>query len=201
MDETVMLDWIDLILEPYVAQAPEGIVPVLFLDSYRAHMMKSVVTRIQALGVEVFHIPGGCTGLCQPVDVGFNKPLKSRIRSEWEEWMNAKWDGLQAHEETPKPTRLIVSEWVLQAFDDFPERLIRNAWTKTGYAWFDRRLADIVEEEDIGDDDYAADDDDDDLVLRMSWSLSDDASSSLSPSEGSDMASVNSAASGTLLAV
>lgn len=44
-----MLDWIDLVLEPYIAQAPEGIVPVLFLDSYRAHMMKSVVTRIQAL--------------------------------------------------------------------------------------------------------------------------------------------------------
>ena len=62
MDKTVMLDWIDLILVPYVAEAPAGIVPVLFLDSYHAHMMKSVVARIQALGgVDVFHIPGGCT--------------------------------------------------------------------------------------------------------------------------------------------
>jgi hypothetical protein len=40
MDETVMLDWVDLILVLYVAEAPEGIVPVLFLDSYRAHVMK-----------------------------------------------------------------------------------------------------------------------------------------------------------------
>ena len=78
MDETVMLDWIYLILlAPYVAEAPVGIVPVLFLDSYRAHMMKAVVACIQALGVDVFHIPAGFTGLCQPVDVGFNKPLKS----------------------------------------------------------------------------------------------------------------------------
>ena len=59
MDETVMIDWIDLILAPYVAAAPDGIVPVMFLDSYQAHMMQSVVTRIQALGVDVFHIPAG----------------------------------------------------------------------------------------------------------------------------------------------
>ena len=42
-------------------------------------MMGSVVQRIQELGVEVQHIPGGCTSLCQPVNVGFNKPFKDRI--------------------------------------------------------------------------------------------------------------------------
>ncbi len=55
------------------------IIPLLILDSYRCHMMASVVSKIQELGVEVKHIPGGCTSLCQPVDVGFNKPFKSRI--------------------------------------------------------------------------------------------------------------------------
>ena len=52
------------------------VIPVLILDSYRCHMMASVVHRIQDLGVEVIHIPGGCTSLCQPVDVGLNKPFK-----------------------------------------------------------------------------------------------------------------------------
>jgi hypothetical protein len=166
MDETVMLDWIDLILAPYVAEAPAGIVPVLFLDSYRAHMMKSVVARVQALGVDVFHIPGGCTGLCQPVDVGFNKPLKTRMRSQWEEWMSSKWDDMAVTDVTPKPTREIVSEWVCGAFDNFPDGLVRNAWTKTGYAWFEK---DHVEVED--EDEDLADDYDDDLVLRMDWSV------------------------------
>jgi hypothetical protein len=39
-------------------------------------MMKSTVNAIGDLGIEVEHIPGGCTSLCQPVDVGVNKPLK-----------------------------------------------------------------------------------------------------------------------------
>jgi DDE superfamily endonuclease len=63
------------------------LMPILFLDSYRCHMMAGVVTRIQNLGVEVVHIPGGCTSLCQPVDIGVNKPFKNRLRSEWQTWM------------------------------------------------------------------------------------------------------------------
>ncbi len=68
MDERVMIAWVDEMLKPYVANAPKHIIPLLILDSYRCHI--SVVQRIQELGVEVRHIPGGCTSLCQPVDVG-----------------------------------------------------------------------------------------------------------------------------------
>jgi hypothetical protein len=67
MDEEAML--VDRVLQPYVETAPPGVMPILFLDAYRCHMMASVVTRIQNLGVEVQHIPGGCTLLCQPVDL------------------------------------------------------------------------------------------------------------------------------------
>jgi hypothetical protein len=87
MDERVMHLWIDKILKPYIDQAPPGIVPLLLLDSYRCHMMKSTVNAIEDLGVEVKHIPGGCTSLCQPVDVGVNEPFKSRMRRLREEWM------------------------------------------------------------------------------------------------------------------
>ena len=70
MDENVMLMWVEKVLKPYILNAPEDIVPILFLDSFRCHMMASVVGKIQELGIKVEHIPGGCTGLCQPVNVG-----------------------------------------------------------------------------------------------------------------------------------
>ncbi len=79
MDEQVMLAWVEEVLAPYVVMAPEDIIPLLILDSYQCHMMASVVYKIQELGVEVKHIPGGCTSLCQPVDIGFNKPFKSHV--------------------------------------------------------------------------------------------------------------------------
>lgn len=48
MDERMMLDWFDRILKPYVATAPRGIHPFL-LDSYRCHLMGSVVKAPQTM--------------------------------------------------------------------------------------------------------------------------------------------------------
>ena len=74
MDESIMKDWIKEVLKPYVETAPAGVQPTLFLDSYRCHMMTSIVNLITAQGVQIEHIPGGCTGLsCQLLDVGINK--------------------------------------------------------------------------------------------------------------------------------
>jgi DDE superfamily endonuclease len=88
MDEEAMLVWVDKVLEPYVKDVPAGIFPILFVDSYRCHMrMATIVSKSQDLGVEVEHISGGCTSLCQPVDIGVNKSFKNRIRQQWEDWI------------------------------------------------------------------------------------------------------------------
>ena len=50
-------------------------------------MMTLVMEAIQQLGVEVEHIPGGCTSLCQPVNVRINKALKTLVHKDWEDWM------------------------------------------------------------------------------------------------------------------
>ena len=94
-----------------------------------------VVTRIQELGVEVMHIPGGCTSLCQPVDVGFNKPFKDRVRRQWVSWMIA--EGV-IHGTTSQPTRRNVAGWIDWAVAEMRSEgtICRNAWQKTGYEWF-----------------------------------------------------------------
>jgi hypothetical protein len=138
MDEEVMLLWVDTVLSPHIATAPDGVIPILFLDSYRCHMMASVVTRIQELGVEVEHIPGGCTSLCQPVDIGINKPFKNRIRDQWEQWMID--EGL-ANDRTSPPTRGDIVRWTWNAFQSLPPQLIRNAWRHGDYTWFSNEAA------------------------------------------------------------
>ena len=133
MDEKVMLLWVDKILKPYVETAPDGIVPLMFLDSYRCHMMGSVVQAIQDLGVEVEHIPGGCTYVCQPVDVGVNKPLKARLRNLWEAWMIS--DGLLTGTTKP-PTRADIAEWCSEVYKGLTDSMVRNAWRHGAYTFF-----------------------------------------------------------------
>ncbi len=137
MDKQVMLAWVEKVLAPSVATAPEDIIPLLILDSYQCHMMASVVYKIQELGVEVKHIPGGCTSLCQTVDIGFNKPFKSCIQKMWIKWMIEEEikEGT-----TSMPTRHNVAVWVDEAMVQMKEvqRIIKNAWLKMGYVWFDK---------------------------------------------------------------
>jgi hypothetical protein len=64
-----------------------GNVPLLIQDMYRVHMMGMVVNQVQSLGIEAIHIPPGCTYLCQPVDIGIIKMIKSGMQGKWEDWM------------------------------------------------------------------------------------------------------------------
>jgi hypothetical protein len=134
MDERVMLMWVESVLEPYVKTAPDGVRPILFLDSYRCHMMASVVQRVQELGVEVQHIPGGCTGVCQPVDVGIGKPFKNRVTRCWEDWMVE--EGGLDEEKTKTPSREEVAEWVVKSIGSIGPQIVRNSWRHQEFSYF-----------------------------------------------------------------
>jgi len=64
-----------------------SVVPYLLLDKYKCHYQGSVAKATENLGVEWDIIPGGCTGLVQPIDVGIGKPFKNRMRYKLEEWL------------------------------------------------------------------------------------------------------------------
>ena len=133
MDERVMLMWVEMVLKPYVDTAPQNVVPLLFLDSYHCCMMNLVVNAIQELGVEVEHIPGGCTSLSQPVDIGINKPFKAFLHKAWEKWMID--EGIRCGTTSP-PTRELIAKWAAHVKDQIKETHIRNTWRHESYFWF-----------------------------------------------------------------
>ena len=134
MDEDVMHTWIEKVLAPYVKGAPPNVRPVILLDSYRCHIMSSIVDLIVGLGVHVKTIPGGCTPLCQPMDVGIGKPLKSRCRDLWDQWMIDQ--GIERAVCTP-PSRKTMAEWVIATVQSFSRQTIMNSWMHDDYRYFD----------------------------------------------------------------
>ena len=133
MDEPSMLKWIDQVLAPYILTAPAGIHPIILLDSYGVHKMKSVVDKIQNLGCEVQHITPGCTALGQPVDVGIGKPLKNRVRRHWEVWMlETGVDAVIAK----RPKREVVSQWCIDGLNDLSETIVKNSWRHGEFSYF-----------------------------------------------------------------
>jgi hypothetical protein len=137
-DQYHMNNWIDTILKPYVKSAPPGVVPFLLLDKYKCHLMPSVIEKIESLGVEVEHIPSGCTGLVQPVDVGIGKPLKNHCRNLWNVWMMSK--GVDEAVIKP-PTRKEVAEWISESLTLISVDTVRNSWRHHRYGYLARRTA------------------------------------------------------------
>ena len=103
-------------LKPFIATAPEYVVPLLVLDSCQCHMMASVIGLIQKLGVKVEHIYGGCTSLCQPVVAGINRSTKANIRKDWEDWM---LDSEILVSMSKLLTRKLIVEWMMLACNTF----------------------------------------------------------------------------------
>ena len=93
MDESMMNVWIEQVLSLWKDTLPPKVVPLLILDSFCVHMMGGIVTKIQLLGIEVQCIPGGCTYLCQPINISVNKPIKIKVMEQWEDWVDM--EGVQ----------------------------------------------------------------------------------------------------------
>jgi hypothetical protein len=132
-DKATMLDWFDYVLKPYVATAPAGIIPILFLDSFKVHLLGSIADAIQGLGVELEIIPPGCTGLVQPIDVGINKPFKANMRKIYTEWLLEQ----DADAAIPSASCLDVSAWILESVKGIKKETIVNSWRKTGFSYFE----------------------------------------------------------------
>ncbi len=135
INKRAMLRWVDeVILMPYVSLVPLGIIPLILLDLYQCHIMALVINVIQYLGCKVVHIPGGCTGLVQPLDVGYNKPLKTSICACWEEDMI---NEMRMNGSISMLLHLDVSAWVAEAYWDLENSpIVEYAWLKINYNWF-----------------------------------------------------------------
>ena len=133
-----MHEWINVLLAPWKADWDEnnmsGKPPLLVLDAHHVHQMGSVVNQIQLMGIEVVHIPARCTYLCQPINVGINTPIKSRLRDKWEEWMME--GGGIINWKAQEPTRKMVVDWFVEMYSNMPVEIGKIPGSRQGLSGF-----------------------------------------------------------------
>ena len=66
---------------------------------------------IQSLEIQEQHFPGGCTYLCQPIDIGINKPIKKLVPEQWEEWVDTEGVGEGTAMKTPFTWVNLILGW------------------------------------------------------------------------------------------
>ena len=122
--------------------------------------------------MEVIHIPGGCTGLCQPLDVGINKSFKCHVRQRWEELMIS---GIKRSSTVESPLCAEVSAWVAEVLLEMHYLpMLKKSRKKTGYNWFDGEVVEESNGEDTNDDDSNDYDEMENLVNNVLGNDEDD---------------------------
>ncbi len=89
MTTQLMKEWVEEIWRP-------NIIPehgyLLIWDSFQCHQNQELInTLLEEHDTEVDIIPGGCTSILQPLDVGINKSLKNNMRNQFENWSGNKF--------------------------------------------------------------------------------------------------------------
>jgi hypothetical protein len=91
----------------------------LLWDAYKTHMMGSVRQRLASTGSECDIILPGYTAKLQVLDVGVNKPFKDHYRRQYIAHLDAGGG---------KPTRQLVAQWIIGAWDSITVQTITNTW-------------------------------------------------------------------------
>jgi hypothetical protein len=86
---------------------------LLLLDEFSGHWTEEVLAKCEELQLTLLRIPAGCTSVCQPADVSWNKPFKAEIRKLWVDRLVG---IVENNEPFTPPSRIDVCNWVLTAW-------------------------------------------------------------------------------------
>ncbi|PSN47047.1 hypothetical protein C0J52_09369 [Blattella germanica] len=98
---------------------------MLVLDSFRGHLTENVKLKLRQENCDMVVIPGGMTGMLQPLDVSINRPFKTHLRRLYCEWR------CSSTEMTPtgrlkKPSLPQMCEWIVSAWNSIPEEVAKS---------------------------------------------------------------------------
>ena len=128
MNTDVMKLWIDKILSNF--HKDSEVKYFVVLDRFSAHTCAETESALTSKGFESLIIPGGCTGILQPLDVCFNKPLKDRLKERYLEWMKRK--VLNPVSKVAPPQYEELTHWLLQSLNDMSSELIAKSFVYCG---------------------------------------------------------------------
>ena len=109
---------------------PDSTGKILVADIHRAQQTEKVKQLLARCKTNLCHLPGGCTGFIQPMDVSFNKPFKDYIKASSEKHMA---DNLEKYAEgkiTASERRILLTKWVGDAWHKTNKEMVVRSFKK-----------------------------------------------------------------------
>lgn len=124
-----MLDnaWMNqTIMEKYIDSLPASeSYKLLIMDTFAVHKNNSILEKLLLKRYIVVFVPPGYTDILQPLDVSINKPFKSLIRKQFQNWI----DSMNySYEKLPVPTKDLMCKWIALTKEELSRSVIANSF-------------------------------------------------------------------------
>ena len=131
VNSSIMVDWINNWLVPLFAPTrAKGERLLLIIDSARGHMTKEVKEACKRNDIDICMIPGGCTGILQPLDLTVNRSFKARLKRGYARAMRGYPTTTARKEPKSKLNMRYLVENVLQSAQGVTGDCVRNGWRR-----------------------------------------------------------------------
>ena len=148
-NEVVMIDYLNKILFPYIAQKKQQLQlntnhpSLVIFDRFRGQCTDQVLSLLIANNVHLLIVPANCTDRLQPLDISVNKAAKEFLRREFQNWYAAQVCHQMQHQEEhalqPVDLSLAVvkplgARWMMKLYDYMKQQpqIIKNGFVKAG---------------------------------------------------------------------
>lgn len=105
---------------------------LLIWDSYRCHISEAVQEDRRRKKIDVAVIPGGCTGLIQAPDVSWNRPFKTSMRNQYDEWLRSGEKTYTAAGNVRAVSKSQLCDMVVKAWEDLSSDIIVKSFQCCG---------------------------------------------------------------------
>lgn len=137
-----MIRWIREIWVPYIL-SKGGRGSILCLYSFRVHLTDRVITEFRQKRIHEAVIHGGCTSVIQLLDVSLNKPFKSLLRAQWQQYILEETEKAEVEkgEKLPAPTNQLMIDTHGRKCVKRPQ-VLSNHFSNTNGTWEERLFRD-----------------------------------------------------------
>jgi hypothetical protein len=123
-NETIMIAWMKRHFQ-FSTPGPK----LLLLDDFSVHKTPGVQACAASMNVHILFIPPGLTGVCQPADLAWNRPLKQMLREQWQSFMMAQIENSDLQKWKLKaPGREEIVKWMEHAWSKTKPSTIANGF-------------------------------------------------------------------------
>jgi hypothetical protein len=125
MTQNLFIKWIDFEFA-FVARDKT----LLVFDAARSHISNKVKAHLHERGILFAVIPGGLTGLLQPCDVVWFKPLRQSMKQAIDSWKARPNHELTRGGNARPPTINDMSVWLADAWRSVPQDQLRGSFQR-----------------------------------------------------------------------